>query len=331
MRSNMEKLMFKTLRRLSFLLFFLICKLSYSANYPDRPITLVVPSTPGGGTDTTSRIIAPKLAEYLGQQIVIVNRPGASGNIGAASVASASPDGYTLLTLISSNVINPHLYEKIPFDIEKDFTPISKTVIVPGILIANKKFPPNNLQELIPYLKENSSKINFGSAGIGSFSHLMMEFFQLNAGVKLLHVPYKSTSQAFTDVLSNQISLMIVDVALAQPYIKNGSLKAYGVSSSKRSSVTPEIPTLSEAGLKNFDVSQWFGLVGPAKLTPEITEKLYLALKKTLEDPDVKETFLKEGMIPSPSSSPSEFRQYIVNEGIKWSEIIRDANLKKGN
>jgi tripartite-type tricarboxylate transporter receptor subunit TctC len=321
--------MFKPFRSFGFLLVFVFCNLSIAAGYPDRPITLVVPSTPGGGTDTTSRIIAPKLSEYLGQQIVIINRPGASGNIGAASVASSAPDGYTLLTLISSNVINPHLYEKVAFDIEKDFTPISKTVTVPGVLIANKKFPPNNLQEMITYLKANSSKVNFGSAGIGSFSHLMMEFFQLNAGVKLLHIPYKSTSQAFTDILSNQISLMIVDVALAQPYIKNGALKAYGIGSSKRSSVIPDLPTLSEAGLKGFDVTQWFGIVGPAKLNPEVTEKIYIALKKTLEDPEIKEIFAKEGMIPAPSSSPTEFRNFIVSEGNKWGEIIREANIKK--
>ena len=321
--------MVKTIRGFCFLLVFISCKVCFSAGYPERPITLVVPSTPGGGTDTTSRIIAPKLSEYLGQQIVIINRPGASGNIGAASVASAAPDGYTLLTLISSNVINPHLYEKVPFDIEKDFTPISRTVMVPGVLIANKKFPPNNLQEMISYLKVNSSKVNFGSAGIGSFSHLMMEFFQLNAGVKLLHIPYKSTAQAFTDVLSNQISLMMVDIALAQPYIKNGTLKAYGMSSSKRSNVLPDIPTLSEDGLKSFDVSQWFGLVGPAKLSPEVTDKIFNALKKTLEDPEIKEIFLKEGMIIAPSSSPSEFRNFMTSEGTKWGDIIRDANIKK--
>ena len=308
---------------------FTLVNLCSAAGYPERPITLVVPSTPGGGTDTTSRIIAPKLSESFGQQIVIINRPGASGNIGAASVASAAPDGYTLLTLISSNVINPHLNEKVPFDIEKDFTPISRTIMVPGVLIANKKFAPNNLQEMIAYLKANSSNVNFGSAGIGSFSHLMMEFFQLNAGVKLLHIPYKSTSQAFTDVLSNQISLMIVDIALAQPYIKNGTLKVYGVSSSKRSAIAPDIPTLSEAGLKGFDVSQWFGLVGPAKMSPEVTDKIFAALKKTLEDPEIKEIFSKEGMIISPSSSPKEFKNFMTTEGVKWGEIIREANIKK--
>lgn len=302
---------------------------SYAAGYPDRPITLVVPSTPGGGTDTTSRIIAPKLSEYLGQQVVIINRPGASGNIGAASVANAAPDGYTLLTLISSNVINPHLHEKVPYDIERDFTPISRTVMVPGVLIANKKFPPNNLQEMIAYLKVNTSKVNFGSAGIGSFSHLMMEFFQLNADVKILHIPYKSTSQAFTDILSNQISLMIVDIALAQPYIKNGSLKTYGVSSAKRSNVAPDIPTLSESGLKGFDISQWFGLVGPAKMNSEVTDKIYQALKKTLDDPEIKDIFQKEGMIVAPSISPKEFRSFMSAEGAKWGEIIREAGLKK--
>jgi tripartite-type tricarboxylate transporter receptor subunit TctC len=324
-----ETKVFKPFKLYCLLIGFTLLNVCWAAGYPDRPITLVVPSTPGGGTDTTSRIIAPKLSEYLGQQIVIINRPGASGNIGAASVASAAPDGYTLLTLISSNVINPHLNEKVPFDIDKDFTPISRTVMVPGVLIANKKFPPNNLQEMIAYMRANSSKVNFGSAGIGSFSHLMMEFFQLNAGVKLLHIPYKSTSQAFTDVLSNQISLMIVDIALAQPYIKNGTLKAYGVSSAKRSLIAPEIPTLSEAGLKGFDVSQWFGLVGPAKMSAEVTDKIYAALKKTLEDPEIKEIFSKEGMIIAPSSSPKEFKNFMANEGLKWGEIIRDANIKK--
>jgi len=324
-----ETKVFKPFKLYCLLIGFTLLNVCWAAGYPDRPITLVVPSTPGGGTDTTSRIIAPKLSEYLGQQIVIINRPGASGNIGAASVASAAPDGYTLLTLISSNVINPHLNEKVPFDIDKDFTPISRTVMVPGVLIANKKFPPNNLQEMIAYMRANSSKVNFGSAGIGSFSHLMMEFFQLNAGVKLLHIPYKSTSQAFTDVLSNQISLMIVDIALAQPYIKNGTLKAYGVSSAKRSLIAPEIPTLSEAGLKGFDVSQWFGLVGPAKMSAEVTDKIYAALKKTLEDPEIKEIFSKEGMIIVPSSSPKEFKNFMANEGLKWGEIIRDANIKK--
>jgi tripartite-type tricarboxylate transporter receptor subunit TctC len=321
--------MLKTFKYYGLVISFFCVFSCFGAGYPERPITLVVPSTPGGGTDTTSRIIAPKLSEYLGQQIVIINRPGASGNIGAASVASAAPDGYTLLTLISSNIINPHLYEKVPYDIEKDFTPISRTVMVPGVLIANKKFPPNNLQEMITYLRANSTKVNFGSAGIGSFSHLMMEFFQLNAGVKLLHIPYKSTSQAFTDVLSNQISLMIVDIALAQPYIKNGTLKAYGVSSSKRSTVAPDIPTLSEAGLKSFDVSQWFGLVGPAKLPPEITDKIYAALKKTLEDPEIKEIFAREGMIIAPSASPSEFKSFMSAESVKWAEIIKEANIKK--
>jgi tripartite-type tricarboxylate transporter receptor subunit TctC len=321
--------MFKAFKLCCLIIGFTLVNICSAAGYPERPITLVVPSTPGGGTDTTSRIIAPKLSENLGQQIIIINRPGASGNIGAASVASAAPDGYTLLTLISSNVINPHLNEKVPFDIDKDFTPISRTVMVPGVLIANKKFPPNNLQEMITYLKANSSKVNFGSAGMGSFSHLMMEFFQLNAGVKLLHIPYKSTSQAFTDVLSNQISLMIVDIALAQPYIKNGTLKPYGVSSSKRSTIAPDIPTLSEAGLKGFDVSQWFGLVGPAKMPSDISDKIFSALKKTLEDPEIKETFSKEGMIIAPSSSPKEFKNFMATEGVKWGEIIREANIKK--
>jgi tripartite-type tricarboxylate transporter receptor subunit TctC len=297
-------------------------------DYPNRPITLVVPSTPGGGTDTSSRIIAPKFAENLGQAIVIANKPGVSGNIGAAFVANSAPDGYTLLTLISSHVINPHMFAKVGYDIDKDFTPISQTVTVPDVLIANKNLPVQNLAELMSYLKANPEKVNFGSAGMGSFSHLMMEFFALNAGVKMLHVPYKSTSQAFNDVLSNHVSMMVADIALANPFIKTGALKAYGVSSLGRSDIAPDIPSLSELGLKGFEANQWFGLVGPAKLPPQITEKIFNALKKTLADPELKARLAADGMTSSSNSSPQEFAGFIRSEGLKWSKIIKEAKIE---
>jgi tripartite-type tricarboxylate transporter receptor subunit TctC len=297
-------------------------------DYPNRAITLVVPSTPGGGTDTSSRIIVPKLSENLGQPIVISNKPGVSGNIGAAFVANATPDGYTLLTLISSHVINPHMFAKVGYEIDKDFTPISQTVTVPDVLIAHKSLPAQNLAELMAYLKANPDKINFGSAGMGSFSHLMMEFFALNAGVKLLHVPYKSTSQAFNDVLSNHVSMMVADIALANPFIKSGALKAYGVSSLTRSDIAPEIPSLSELGLKGFEANQWFGLVGPAKLPPQVTEKIFNALKKTLSDPELKAKLAADGMTSSPSATPQEFAGFMRTEGLKWSKIIKEAKIE---
>ncbi len=298
-------------------------------SYPDHPVTLVVPSTPGGGTDTSSRLLIPKISEILGQPIVIINRPGASGNIGAASVASSTADGYTLLTLISSNVINPNLYQKVGYDIEKDFTPISRTVTVQGVLVSNQALPANNLQELITYLKANPNKINYGSGGTGSFSHLMMELFQINAGIKLLHVPYKATSPAFTDVLANHVSLMIVDIALALPYIKNGSLKAYGVTSNKRSLIAPDIPTLSESGMVGLEGVQWFGLVAPAKLPKPILDKLFQAVHKTLSDPEIQATLAKEGMNASPSASPDEFNAFMKSETIKWSKVIKDAKIER--
>ena len=297
-------------------------------DYPNKAITIVVPSTPGGGTDTSTRIIAPKLSENLGQPIVIANKPGVSGNLGAAFVANALPDGYTLLTLISSHVINPHMFAKVGYDIDKDFTPISRTVTVPDVLIANKNLPAQNLDELMAYLKANPDKVNFGSAGMGSFSHLMMEFFALDAGVKLLHVPYKSTSQAFNDVLSNHVSMMVADIALANPVIKTGALKAYGVSSLSRSDIAPDIPSLSELGLKGFEANQWFGLAGPAKLPPQVTEKLFAALKKTLSDPELRARLATDGMTSSPNASPSEFAGFMRTEGMKWSKIIKEAKIE---
>ena len=297
-------------------------------DYPNKAIAIVVPSTPGGGTDTSTRIIAPKLSENLGQPIVIANKPGVSGNLGAAFVANALPDGYTLLTLISSHVINPHMFAKVGYDIDKDFTPISRTVTVPDVLIANKNLPAQNLDELMAYLKANPDKVNFGSAGMGSFSHLMMEFFALDAGVKLLHVPYKSTSQAFNDVLSNHVSMMVADIALANPFIKTGALKAYGVSSLSRSDIAPDIPSLSELGLKGFEANQWFGLAGPAKLPPQVTEKLFAALKKTLSDPELRARLATDGMTSSPNASPSEFAGFMRTEGMKWSKIIKEAKIE---
>ena len=311
----------------SFVLLIFSFAATAQSTYPDRPITLVVPSTPGGGTDSSSRIIVPKLSELLGQPIVIVNRPGASGNIGAASVATAKNDGYTLLTMISSNVISSQM-GNVNYSIETDFTHISRTVTVQGVLVSTAALPTKNLTELISYIKTNPSKVNFGSAGNGSFSHLMMEFFQTNAGVKIMHVPYKSTAQAMTDLLANHVSMMIVDITLALPHIKSGNLRAYGVTSNVRSPIDLSIPTLSEAGLKGFEGVQWFGLVAPANLPPMVTQRLFKALTMTLEDPKVKEQFAKDGMLPQPNASPEEFSGFIRAEGSKWGRIIQEMNVK---
>ena len=272
-------------------------------NYPSRAIRLIVPSPPGGGTDTQARILAPKLSELLGQTVVIDNRPGASGNIGAQVVSKASPDGYTLLAMIS------------------------RTVTVPGVLIGNPSLPAKNLKELLAYLKANPGKVAFGSAGIGSLSHLIVELFEQDADVKLLHVPYRGTQPALNDTLSGQVSLDVPDVTIALGQIKAGQLRAFGVTSAQRSVAAPDIPTLAEQGVAGFNAVQWFGLCAPAGTPAAIINKLHDAVVKALNDPDVKTRYAKLAMTPEPSASPAEYAQFVHDEGLRWGKVVKDAHV----
>lgn len=295
--------------------------------YPNRPITLVVPSPPGGGTDTSWRLIEPKLSEILGQKIIIENRPGASGNIGAAYAAKAPPDGYTLLALISSHVINPSIMKDIPYDIERGFAPISRSVMLPGVLVSPSALPPRNLQELIAYAKANPNRLNFGSAGPGSMSHLMIELFAHMAGLKLQHVPYRGTAPAFNDVLAGHVALMSADLMNVLPQIQAGKVRAYGVTSAQRAAAAPDIPTIAESGMPGYEALQWFGLVAPAGTPPEIVAKLHAAVVRALADPGLKARFLDDSTTPMPSASPEEFAAFIRAEKAKWAKVVRDAGL----
>jgi tripartite-type tricarboxylate transporter receptor subunit TctC len=296
--------------------------------YPVRPITLVVPSPPGGGTDLQARILAPKLSEILGQPVVIENRAGASGNIGAQAVAKAAPDGYSLLALISSHVINPSVLKSVPYDIDRDFTMISRTVTAPGVLVGNPSLPAQNLQELIAYLKDNPGKVGYGSAGVGSLSHLIVELFQQDAEVKLLHVPYRGTQPALEGVLSRQVNLMAPDLTIALGQIQSGYLRAFGVTSGKRSQSAPDVPTLSEAGLPGFSAVQWFGLAAPPATPPEIIRKLFDATVKALNDPEIKARCTKLAMTPDPSATPEEFAKFVHDEGVRWAKVAKHAHIE---
>lgn len=296
-------------------------------DFPSRPITLIVPSPPGGGTDTQARILAPALSQILGQTVVVENRPGASGNIGAQAVARASPDGYTLLAMISSHVTNPSLLKSVPYNIDRDFTMISRTVTVPGVLVGNPSLPANNLHELLTYLKANPGKIAYGSAGVGSLSHLIVELFEQDAGVQLLHVPYRGTRPALNDVLSGQVKLMVPDLTIALGQMQSGHLRAFGVTSDKRSAAAPEVPTLAEAGLPGFNAVQWFGLAAPAGTPQAIVRKLFDATVKALNDPDVKAHYLKLAMTPEPSASPEQYTKFVHDEGVRWAKVVKDAHI----
>jgi len=299
----------------------------WAEDYPSRNITLIVPSPPGGGTDTQARILAPRLSQLLGKTVVLENRPGASGNIGAQAVAKAAPDGYTLLALISSHVINQFVLKDVAYNLDRDFTMISRTVTVPGVLVGHPSLPAKNLQELLAYLKANPGKVAFGSAGVGSLSHLIVELFEQEAGVKLLHVPYRGTQPALNDTLSGQVALDVPDLTIVLGQIETGKLRAFGVTSAQRSAAAPDIPTLAEQGITGFDAVQWFGLCAPAGTPAPIISKLHDAVVKTLNDPDVKTSYTKLAMTPEPSTSPAEFAKFAHDEGVRWDKVVKDAHI----
>jgi tripartite-type tricarboxylate transporter receptor subunit TctC len=298
-----------------------------AADYPTRNITLVVPSPPGGGTDTQARIMAPKLSELLQQNVIIENRPGASGNLGAQAVAKAAPDGCTLLAMISSHVINQFVLTSVPYDLDHDFAMISRTVTAPGVLVSSPSLPASNLRELLAYMKANPGKVAFGSAGIGSLSHLIVELFQEDAGVKLLHVPYRGTQPALNDVLAGQVEVMVPDLTIALGLMQAGQLRAYGVTSASRSAAAAAVPTLAEAGLPGFEAVQWFGLAAPAGTPAEIVSKLHAAVTQALNDAKVKERYIQLAMSPDPSASPEDYARFVHDEAVRWSKVIKDAHL----
>jgi tripartite-type tricarboxylate transporter receptor subunit TctC len=298
-----------------------------AADYPTRNITLIVPSPPGGGTDTQARILAPKLGQLLGQTVVIENRDGASGNIGAEVVAKAAPDGYTLLAMISSHVMNPFLLKRVPYDLDHDFAMISRTVTVPGVLVGNPSLPAKDLRELIAYMKANPGKVAFGSAGVGSLSDLIVELFEQDAGVTLLHVPYRGTQPALNDVLAGQVAVMIPDLTIALGQMREGRLRAYGVTSAVRSPAVPDLATVAEAGLPGFAAVQWFGLAAPAGTPADIVAKLHAAVTAALDDPDVKQRYAALAMTPAPSASPQEYAKFVHDEGVRWGKVVADAHI----
>ena len=300
---------------------------SRAEDYPSRNITLIVPSPPGGGTDTQARILVPKLSQLLGKTIVIENRPGASGNIGAQAVSKAAPDGYTLLAMISSHVINQFVLKDVPYNLKKDFAMISRTVAVPGALVGNPSLPVKNLQELLAYLKVNPGKVAFGSAGVGSLSHLIVELFEQDVGVKLLHVPYRGTQPALNDTLSGQVALDVPDLTIVLGQIETGTLRAFGVTSAQRSAAAPNISTLAEQGITGFNAVQGFGLCAPAGTLAPIVNKLHDAVVKVLNDPGVKASYTKLAMTPEPSASPAEYAKFVHDEGVRWGKVVEDAHI----
>jgi tripartite-type tricarboxylate transporter receptor subunit TctC len=302
-----------------------------AANYPNRQITIIVGFTAGGSTDTIARLVAEELRKVWGQPVVVDNRPGAGGNLGAALVAKAKPDGYTLLMgSVGPLAINATLYDKMPYDNLRDFTPVSQVVHVPNMLVVNPAaMPVKNFAEFIVLIKANPGKYFYSSTGVGTSSHLAGELLKSSAGVDITHVPYKG-AVALTDLLAgDQVHFMFATIPSVIQLVHAGRLRALAVTSLQRSASAPELPTVAELGFPGFEASSWFGLLGPADMPNDIAWKLQGEIARMLNIPDIRDRLIKEGADPV-GSTPDEFAAYIRAETAKWAKVVKASGAKAG-
>ncbi|MDB5809867.1 MAG: putative Bug-like extracytoplasmic solute binding receptor,TTT family [Betaproteobacteria bacterium] len=297
------------------------------ANYPEKPIRFIVPYPPAGATDITARIVGRTISQNVGQQVLIDNRGGAAGNIGTDIAAKAAPDGYTVLYTLSSHTINPVLFAKLPFDVDKDFAPVTLVATIPQILVSHPSLPVNNIKDLIALAKNKPGALAYATAGTGSPGHLAGELFKLRTHTDLIHVPYKGGGPAVADLLGGQVPLLFVSIPAVLQYTKIGRLKAFGVSTLKRSGSAPEIPTIAEAGIPGFDVPSWLGALVPAKTPPAVVTRLHQEFVKALQAPEVKEAFFAQGA-DAVGNTPAEFDALIKMELKKWAKLIKDSGMK---
>jgi len=302
--------------------------LANAAGFPDRPIRMLVPSAPGGGTDNVARIVGPKLSEILGQQVIIDNRAGAGGSIAAQMASKAPANGYTLLATFATHATNPAIMKDLSYDLERDFLPISLVVILPNLLVANPSLPVRNVRELIKLAKAKPGALQFASGSYGASSHLSMELFAGLTNTKMISVPFKGVGPALTGVIAGEVPLMIGSMLSAMPHVRNRRLVALGVTSAKRSSAASDIPTIAEAGVPGYEADNWSGLMAPAGTPREIVMKLHAALLQTMNDAEISARFIKESAEPAPSRTPEEFGAMIKVEVTKWTKVARDAGLK---
>jgi tripartite-type tricarboxylate transporter receptor subunit TctC len=305
---------------------FSVCAMAQA--YPTKPIRLIVPFAPGGVSDTSARVVADKLSQRLGQQVVVENKPGASGNIGTAMVAQAAPDGYTLLLGFDGTiVINPHVYARVPFDPIKDFVPISKIGDAALILIAHPSVPAKNLQELVAYSRAREGGLSYGSAGTGSTPHLAGELLKARTGLNMVHVPYKGGGQAMGDLVGGTLPVLYTAVAGAQQYVKSGKATAIAVSGASRVPTLPDVPTLVESGVPGLVSDSWVGLLAPAKTPKEIVDKLASELNAVVNMPDTRERLATLGIVPSGNSSEG-FGKQIQSDLNKYREAVKTAKIR---
>ena len=315
------------MKKLFCLLAFVPClvPLVHAQNYPARPLRLIVPTAPGGGTDFTGRLVAAKLSETMGQQVVVENRGGGGGSVGADNAAKATADGYTLLLgSIATHAVNPALYKKLPYDHLKDFASVSLIGTVPNALVVHPSVPVKSMQEFIAYAKANPGKINYGSSGVGSPPHLSMELLRSMTGINLVHVPYKGAGPALADLLGGQVQAMCTSLAGLINFVKSGRVRALGVTTAKRNPQLPDVPTIVESGVPGYEVTIWYAVFAPVATPKAIVDKLNAEMVKALNSSEMKERMALQGMDPAPST-PAELTAFVKVETAKWAKAAKDS------
>jgi tripartite-type tricarboxylate transporter receptor subunit TctC len=302
--------------------------LASAQGYPAKPIHFIVPYPAGGPLDTVARLLGQKVSESVRQPVIVENKPGAGGNIGADQVAKSAPDGYTILMgAVATHAINPTLYANIPYDPVKDFAPVTQVASTPNVLVVNPSLPVSNVKEFIAYAKAHPGALNFGSGSTGSAGHLAGELFKAMAGVQMVHVPYKGAGPAMQDLIGGQIQLMFDNLASSLGQIRAGKVKALAVTTARRSALAPDLPTIAESGLPGFDISTWFGVFAPGGTPPEVVQRLHDEFVKALSDPGVRESMLRLGAEPV-GNTPGEFAAYIQSEARKYAGVIKASGAR---
>ena len=297
-------------------------------NYPNRSIRFVVPYAPGGSTDIVARILAQKLSDAMGQQVVVDNRPGAGGSIGADVVAKSPPDGYTMVTAVTGIMaINQFLYRKLPFDPEKDLAPVTQVGSLPLILVVHPSLPAKNVREFIAIAKAKPGQLNYGSSGVGTATHMTTELFKSMAGVDLVHIPYKGSGQVMGDVIGGQLALIFDQIVSSLPHVQGGKLRMLAITSAKRFPSLPDLPTIAESGVPGYESISWAGVAVPAGTPKEIIARLHAEIVKVLAAPDIRERFLRDG-IETVGSTLEQFTEHIRRERIKWAKVVKDSGAK---
>lgn len=305
----------------------LLATAALAQTYPDKPVKFVVPYPPGGGTDVIARIVQPRMQALLGQPIVIDNRGGAGGSVGTDVVAKAPADGYTVLFTLNSHTVNPAIYARLPFDTQKDFEPVGMVASLPQILAVNPAFAANSVAELIAQAKAKPDGLSYASVGVGSPGHLAGELFNLRAGIKTVHVPYRGGGPAVTDVMGGQVPLLWVSIPAAAQFVKTGKLKALAVSTLKRSAAFPDVPTMQEAGVADFEVDSWYAMFVPARTPKPVIDRLNAVLNQVLREPEIREKLLAQGS-EAVGGTPEQLARAVTAELPKWAKLAKDANIK---